>query len=123
MEQAVDLLRARMGGAVAVTPPSILAKESRDELREFLARDPLLAFDFDGVLAPIVPVRDDARIPHHARSLLRNVAERFTCIVVSGRPLENLVPRLEGIPFEMIFGNFGYEPATGSPPRLVSEWV
>ena len=105
--------------------PSILASESRAELAVFLEDDPLLAFDFDGVLAPIVPVRDAAFIGAGTHRLLREVAERFACIVVSGRPLADLAPRLEGIPLLEVYGNFGYEPAEdgAEPPPLVGEWV
>jgi trehalose-phosphatase len=57
--------------------------------------------------------------------LLVSVAERYPCVVVSGRRLDDLAPRLEGIPLRMVFGNFGYEPTSAGrhPPADVATWV
>ncbi len=103
----------------------IFSDEGLAQLAMFLEETPLLAFDFDGVLAPIVPVRDAAHLRPTTRDLLSEVARRFPAIVVSGRALSNLAPRLHGIPLRMVFGNFGYEPATegAAAPSVVAEWV
>ncbi len=108
-----------------MSAPDIFSSDGLAELKMFLDDVPLLAFDFDGVLAPIVPVRDAAHLRPTTRDLLSEVARRFPCIVVSGRALSNLSPRLHGIPLRMVFGNFGYEPAPagGRPPSVVAEWV
>jgi trehalose 6-phosphate phosphatase len=105
--------------------PDILSRAGRAELAAFLADAPLLASDFDGVLAPIVAVREAARPRSTTHHLLREVAERFPCVVISGRPLADLAPRLHGIPLRMIFGNFGWEPSAdgGKPPQVIAEWV
>lgn len=106
-------------------PPCVLSARSRAALSSFLDGSVLLAFDFDGVLAPIVPVRGAARLRARTRSLLTRLARRFPCIVVSGRQLADLSPRLTGIPIRMVFGNFGYEPASSlhPPPRIVERWM
>ena len=106
-------------------PGDIFSSDGLAQLKMFLDDGPLLAFDFDGVLAPIVPVRDAAHLRPTSRDLLSEVARRFPCIVVSGRALSNLAPRLYGIPLRMVFGNFGYEPVSEgtAPPPVVAEWV
>lgn len=85
----------------------------------------LLAFDFDGVLAPIVPVRDRAHLRVRTRELLTRLASLRPCIVVSGRLLSDLAPKLEGVPLRRVFGNFGYEPPPHGhpPPAVVALWV
>ncbi|MBC7781232.1 MAG: trehalose-phosphatase, partial [Proteobacteria bacterium] len=53
-------------------------------LVEVIARRPLLAFDFDGTLAPIVPDRAAAVMTPTTASLLARVAELYPCAVISG---------------------------------------
>lgn len=106
-------------------PPSILSVSARDALAAFMRPDTLMAFDFDGVLAPIVAVRGRARIRVRTRELLTRLAQHVACIVVSGRQLADLTPRLEGIPLRMVFGNFGHEPPLDGhmPAPVVAVWV
>lgn len=104
---------------------NILLPAYRDTLASFIDPRTILAFDFDGVLAPIVADRDRARLRPRTRELLTRLATRFTCIVVSGRELADLAPRLDGIPLRMVFGNFGHEPPLEGiePPPAVPVWV
>lgn len=106
-------------------PPRILSPRWRPTLESFVRPGTLMAFDFDGVLAPIVAQRDKARMRIHTRELLVRVAERFPCIVVSGRQLADLAPRVDGIPLRLVFGNFGHEPPIDGapPPPIVAQWV
>src|SRR5262249_16833535 len=61
------------------------------------ARGLVAVFDVDGVLAPIAPTPDAARVPPATRRALRLLARRADTVVgiVSGRPLEQ-VDRLVG---------------------------
>ncbi|MEQ1760231.1 MAG: trehalose-phosphatase [Vicinamibacterales bacterium] len=106
-------------------PASLLSRHSLETLAAFVSGNVLLAFDFDGVLAPIVQVRERAHLRARTRALLIRVAESCPTIVVSGRQLSDLAPRLEGVPLQMVFGNFGYEPppVDHPPPRVVAGWV
>lgn len=54
------------------------------------------AFDFDGTLSPIVPVRTEARLHPACRSLLRDLARSPDTLaaVLSSRSLDDLVPRV-----------------------------
>jgi trehalose 6-phosphate phosphatase len=85
----------------------------------------LLAFDFDGVLAPIVATPPQAHMRAGTRRLLAQVAERYPCIVLSGRRRDDLAPRVEGIPFVQVIGNFGHELTSHNkrPPSRVHEWL
>jgi len=106
-------------------PPNVLARRHRADVAAFLDGNVLLAFDYDGTLAPIVPVPGHADMRPETRRLLRLVARRYPCIVISGRALDDVTERLSGIPLWYVFGNFGHEPA---PPRsgaspYVRRWV
>lgn len=87
----------------------ILSRESRPLLRDLDPRDSILAFDFDGTLAPIVTDRDAARMPARTRALLRKLTRCYRCAVISGRSMRDLVPRLSGMKFEFLAGNHGVE--------------
>jgi trehalose 6-phosphate phosphatase len=106
-------------------PPDILSSRSRVALASFVNAQVLMAFDFDGVLAPIVSARDRAHLRVRTRTLLTRLAAQAPCIVVSGRQLSDLEPRLAGIPLKRIFGNFGHEPALDGhlPSPVVATWV
>lgn len=69
---------------------------------------PLLAFDYDGVLAPIVPDPRGASMSPRTRGLLRALAQRFPVAVVSGRSFAKLHAVAGGVaPF--LVGNHGAE--------------
>lgn len=70
----------------------------------------LLALDFDGTLAPIVPVPEDAAsLPAAAAALRQLVDRRDTDIaIVSGRALEDVRERV-GLPGLFYAGNHGME--------------
>lgn len=103
----------------------ILRSEGRRLLAARAATRLLLAFDFDGVLAPLVEQRSHARIQQHTRTLFVAVARRYPTIVLSGRMYADLEPRLRGIPLSGIYGNFGYESGCyGAPPSpRIERWA
>lgn len=77
-----------------------------------LARDPSLAalfLDVDGVLAPIVPRPEDARVPAATREELRRLNRRYALVAcVSGRAGEDAA-RIVGVPELVYVGNHGLE--------------
>jgi trehalose 6-phosphate phosphatase len=79
------------------------------ELREVAGSHALLAFDFDGTLAPIVRHSDDAAMRPRTRRLLARIALRFPCAIISGRRLSDLRARFDGIPIRWFIGNHGAE--------------
>ena len=70
----------------------------------------LLAFDFDGTLAPIVEDRDQAAMRATTRALLAAACELYPSAVISGRGQRDVAARLRGIGVRHIVGNHGIEP-------------
>lgn len=102
----------------------ILARANLDVLRQFASSRVLLAFDFDGTLAPIVSDPARAAMRTTTRALLRAVARRFPCAVISGRARPDVLRKLRGVPAVEIIGNHGIEPWQASPRGLpvVQRW-
>ncbi len=77
-----------------------------------LAEDPARAalfLDVDGVLAPIVPRPEDARVPDETRDELRRLNERYALVAcISGRAGAD-AQRVVGIPELVYVGNHGLE--------------
>ena len=93
-------------------------------LGELARSRPLLAFDFDGTLAPIVAHPEDAAMRPDTRGLLLDLAHRYPCVVISGRGRGDVKQRLSGIPLVAVVGNHGMEPTPGMDlghPRT-SQW-
>jgi trehalose 6-phosphate phosphatase len=80
-----------------------------------MARDPVLAFDFDGTLAPLVERPPLARISDPTADRLRELAERHPVVIISGRAVGDVAPRLSGIAIAGISGNHGLEPWGATP--------
>lgn len=97
----------------------LLAPSRRPRLAELAASRLLLAFDYDGVLAPLVLDPHGRRMRPGTRRLLRRVAARYPVAVVSGRgwrDLRRFVPG-EGM---VLVGNHGFELGRATPvPRSV----
>ncbi len=104
----------------------ILAGEGIEALRRIAAARALLAFDFDGTLAPYVDDREAADMRPETRALLRTAAILYPCAVVSGRPRAEVAARFEGIPLIGVIGNHGAEAGFGPLDRTlrlqVQEW-
>jgi trehalose 6-phosphate phosphatase len=92
-------------------PRRVALARSADLLNR-LAEDPALAalfFDVDGVLAPIVPRPEDARVPEETREELRRLQRRYALVAcVSGRAGETAAD-IVGIPELTYVGNHGLE--------------
>jgi trehalose 6-phosphate phosphatase len=77
-------------------------------LAGILAQQPLLAFDFDGTLAPIVPRPEDARVSAAVAHQLRQLASLRPVAIVTGRTVADVTPRL-GFEPHYVIGNHGAE--------------
>lgn len=96
-------------------------------LQDFLTDDTLLAFDFDGTLAPIVKKRDRAALPAQTTRLLKKLSGQRPVALLSGRELADLKSR---VPFPLLawVGNHGMEGVPGGKSRarnkkIVAKWV
>jgi trehalose 6-phosphate phosphatase len=103
----------------------ILAPASRDELRRFARSRTLVAFDFDGTLAPIVTDPDRAAMRPSTRRLLEGVAGAYPCVVISGRSRDDVGRRLRGVPLAGVVGDHGLEPwhAQSKATHGARRWV
>jgi trehalose 6-phosphate phosphatase len=75
-----------------------------------LAHKPLLAFDFDGTLAPIVAHADDARVSTEVALLLERLNAWRPVAIVTGRRVADVATRLGFTP-SYIIGSHGAEDA------------
>lgn len=98
---------------------NLLSAEGLDVIRTAARERTLLAFDFDGTLAPIVERSADAQLGPQTRALLRAAAQLFPCAVISGRAREDLGRRLHQVPALMLAGNHGAEREPDPPPPIV----
>jgi trehalose 6-phosphate phosphatase len=75
------------------------------------AGDLLLAFDFDGTLAPIVDDPATAAMRSATRHLLAQAAQLYPCAVISGRREEDILRLLAGVTVWYVIGNRALQPA------------
>jgi len=86
----------------------LLGPAGRAALFALLRRRPLLAFDFDGTLAPIAATPDDVRIGEAMAWKLRRLMLRFPIAIVTGRSVADVRDRL-GFDPTFVVGNHGAE--------------
>jgi trehalose 6-phosphate phosphatase len=101
----------------------ILSRAGSELLAQLAAERALLAFDFDGTLAPLVADRQAAAMRDATRGLLRTLALLYPCAVISGRAREDVRGRLSGLPLVAVVGNHGAEAGHGPLPRGLLEHV
>jgi trehalose 6-phosphate phosphatase len=89
----------------------LLASRHVARLAQFASSRVVLAFDFDGTLAPIVAERSEARMRERTRSLLERLCRLYPCAVISGRSRSDVERRVEGALLRHIIGNHGLEPS------------
>jgi trehalose 6-phosphate phosphatase len=85
-------------------------------LEAVMRQRPLLAFDFDGTLAPIVARHNDARVSKSVARWLQQLSEVNPIAIVTGRSVADVVPRL-GFKPQYIIGNHGAEDPSGRLPK------
>jgi trehalose 6-phosphate phosphatase len=103
---------------------NILARANHEVLQQFAWSKMLLAFDYDGTLAPIVSDPDKAIMRHTTRRLLEELVPLYPCMVISGRAQRDVMRRLHGIGVHKIVGNHGAEPwhGTSRPVNKSDRW-
>jgi trehalose 6-phosphate phosphatase len=103
---------------------NILGPDQRAILGRFAKRRVLLAFDFDGTLAPIVRDPDAAAMRAATAQRLAEVARLYPCVVISGRALSDVRRKVATVPLRAVYGNHGMEPWSGlaRARRLAAKW-
>lgn len=93
----------------------LLAAGTIELLSEVAWSNVLLAFDFDGTLAPIVSDRDAAKMTPKTERLLARVAAAYPTAVISGRSRSDVGRRLGAARVKYVVGNHGLEPGAKLP--------
>ena len=104
---------------------NILAARNLEELRAVAASGALLAFDYDGTLAPMSSDPSASRMRPETAELLRSLAHAAPVAVITGRSVHDVRARLEEIPMLAVIGNHGAEPSPFArrAAREVAAWL
>ena len=94
----------------------VLSPHHRPILAGFALSNVLLAFDYDGTLAPIATTPAAAKMRSTTERLLARASRRYPCVVISGRMLADISERVQEIPLWYVFGNHGFEPVSPDTP-------
>ncbi len=86
----------------------LFSPEGEAALARCLHQQPLLAFDFDGTLTPIVPRPDDAYLSKGVSSRLAQLSKCLPVAIVTGRSVADVRGRLGFVP-RFVVGNHGAE--------------
>lgn len=103
----------------------LFSRANRDLLEMFAWSNVLLAFDYDGTLAPMVSIPARAAMRPSTRRWLTRVSQRYPCVAISGRAQADVLSRLGGVEMCRVVGNHGAEPAAGGKAlrRRVQRWL
>ncbi|HEX7480703.1 MAG TPA: trehalose-phosphatase, partial [Polyangiales bacterium] len=103
----------------------LLSHGAESLLQRYAWSNTLLAFDFDGTLAPIVARAETAQMRATTRTKLTALAQLYPCVVISGRGLADVRQRLAGVPLAAVVGNHGLEPSQRmvDHARTAREWL
>jgi trehalose 6-phosphate phosphatase len=109
-----------MLGAAVILPAAlprhpmkyILSSRNVRELKRLARGRALVAFDFDGTLAPIVTDRDHAHMRPSTAHLFDRVCAAYPCAVVSGRSREDVAGRLGDAAVRYVVGEHGADDGT-----------
>lgn len=99
---------------------ALLNRRNQAQLALLAQSQVLLAFDYDGTLAPIVSNREQANMRDFTRTLLRSVSLLYPCAVISGRKRSDVEARLGDARLLEVIGNHGLEPG-GDLDALAAE--
>ena len=94
--------------------------EGEQALESVMRQRPLLAFDFDGTLAPIVARPDQAHVPDAVAHGLAELSRALPVAVVTGRSVADVRARL-GFQPRWVIGNHGAEDPDVGPPSAASQ--
>lgn len=98
----------------------LLSPAGLQALDEVIAHRPLLAFDFDGTLAPIVPHPDAAAVPPLLAERLKALATHLPVAIVTGRAVADVLPRLGFEPHHVVGNHGAEEPGVALPSDAVA---
>lgn len=91
---------------------SLFSQTGLQRLDQILGAQLLCAFDFDGTLAPIVTMPEQARLPDDIRSRLVTLSAHAPVAIITGRSVQDIRNRL-GFEPDFVVGNHGLEGVPG----------
>lgn len=103
----------------------LFSRANRHLLEIFAWSNVLLAFDYDGTLAPLVSTPARATMRPSTRRLLKRAGRLYPCVAISGRGHADALSRLRGVAISRVVGNHGAEPSSGAKAfrRRVQQWL
>lgn len=87
----------------------LLARAQKRILAQYAKSNILLAFDFDGTLAPIATDRHAAKMRPSTRALLAQLGRVYPCVVLSGRSRRDTVDKTRATNLARVVGNHGLD--------------
>ena len=96
---------------------NVLLPRQAEVLSRLTRARPLLAFDFDGTLAPIVRGRHEAGMRPETCALFSRLCQLFPTAVISGRARADVATRLDRAKVKYLVGNHGIEGGARSATR------
>jgi trehalose 6-phosphate phosphatase len=114
-----------MNAAESEVVKYLFTRAGSELLEMFACSNVLLAFDFDGTLAPLTSEPARATMRATTQRLLRQVARLYHSVVISGRAQGDALGRLRGVEICRVVGNHGAEPSRGGEAvrRRVGQWL
>jgi trehalose 6-phosphate phosphatase len=109
----------------ATTVTYLFSRSNHHLLEMFAWSNVLLAFDYDGTLAPVVSTPARAAVRASTRHLLRRASQLYPCVVITGRPRADVLSRLRRIEVCRELGNNGADPSpeVRTMRRRVQQWL
>jgi trehalose 6-phosphate phosphatase len=98
----------------------LFTPEGEQALDAVMRLHPILAFDFDGTLAPIVDRPEEAQVPATVSRGLARLAQRLPVAIITGRNVADVRPRL-GFEPRYVIGNHGAEDPEIGPPSTAGQ--
>jgi trehalose 6-phosphate phosphatase len=120
-------MMARRGAhpRATTTVTYLFSRTNHDVLEMFAWSNVLLAFDYDGTLAPLVTTPAQATMRPCTRRLLRRASRLYPCVVITGRARADALGRLRNLEVCRVVGNHGAEPSSDEEAmrRRVRQWL
>jgi len=103
----------------------LFSRPNHGLLETFAWSNVLLAFDYDGTLAPLVNAPAQAAMRPSTRRLLARASRLYPCVVITGRAKADALGRLRNIEVRRVVGNHGAEPSQNEEDmrRRVRRWL
>lgn len=96
--------------AAGVAMQNILSQSNREVLRQIAWSNMLVAFDYDGTLAPIVTDPARAKMRPETSELLWRLTKLSSVIIISGRARPDALQKLRGVGVCEVIANYGIGP-------------